>query len=144
MWRHLNKEYQHFQLFVKPGIQDYYVSRHSWYSFYQPQKDERLSLPWSHPVVLNRGHLDWESSALTTWPLHYIGHYPIRPSSGPLSGHHQVIAPSGHPEEYYQRFQGMFKRVSKNVPEDFEEFSRRFHRMFKKIRENINEDSAGC
>ena len=76
--------------------------------------------------------------------LHYIGDCPIRPSSGPLSGHHQVTAPSGHPEEYYQRFQGMFKRVSKNVPEDFEEFSRRFHRMFKKIRENINEDSAGC
>ena len=24
----------------------------SWYSFHQQQKDERLSLPWSHPVVL--------------------------------------------------------------------------------------------
>ena len=39
------------------------------YSFYRPQKDERLSRPWSHPVVLNTGPLDWESSALTTGPL---------------------------------------------------------------------------
>ena len=29
-------------------------------------KDERLSEPWSHPVVLNTEPLDWESSALTT------------------------------------------------------------------------------
>ena len=41
----------------------------SWYSFYRPRKDERLSRPWSHPVVLNTGPLDWESSALTTRPL---------------------------------------------------------------------------
>ena len=34
-----------------------------------PGKDERLSRPWSHPVVLNTGLLDWESSALTTRPL---------------------------------------------------------------------------
>ena len=48
------------------------VPRISWYWFYQPQKDERLSRHWSHPVVLNRGPLDWESSALTTRPLlHY-------------------------------------------------------------------------
>ena len=45
------------------------VPRNSWYSFYQPRKDGRLSWPWSHPVVLNTGPLDWESSALTTWPL---------------------------------------------------------------------------
>ena len=45
------------------------VPRNSWYSFYRPQKDERLSRPWSHPVVLNTGLLDWESSALTTRPL---------------------------------------------------------------------------
>ena len=45
------------------------VPRSSWYSFYQPWKDERLSQPWSHPVVLNTGPLDWESSALTTRPL---------------------------------------------------------------------------
>ena len=31
------------------------VPRNSWYSFYQPQKDERLRRPWSHPVVLNTG-----------------------------------------------------------------------------------------
>ena len=36
---------------------------HSWYSLYRPQKDERLSRPWSHPVVLNMGPLDWESRA---------------------------------------------------------------------------------
>ena len=47
----------------------YLVPRNSWYSFYRPQKDERLSQPWSHPVVLNTGPLDWESSALTPRPL---------------------------------------------------------------------------
>ena len=45
------------------------VPRYSWYSFYQPRKDERLSRPWSHSVVLITGPLDWESSALTTRPL---------------------------------------------------------------------------
>ena len=45
------------------------VPRNSWYSFYRPQKDERLSRPWSHSLVLNTGPLDWESSALTTRPL---------------------------------------------------------------------------
>ena len=44
------------------------VPRNSWYSFYRPRKDERLSRPWSHPVVLNTETLDWESSALTTRP----------------------------------------------------------------------------
>ena len=39
-----------------------------WYSFDRPQKDERLSRPWSHSMVLNMGPLDWESSALTTKP----------------------------------------------------------------------------
>ena len=29
----------------------------------------RMSRPWSHPVVLITGPLDWESSALTTRPL---------------------------------------------------------------------------
>ena len=32
-------------------------------------KDERLSRPWSDPVVLNTGPLDWEFSTLTTRPL---------------------------------------------------------------------------
>ena len=41
------------------------VPRNSWYSFYRPRKDERLSRPCSHPVVLNMGLLDWESSTLT-------------------------------------------------------------------------------
>ena len=38
------------------------------YSFDWPWKDERLSQPWSHPVVLNTGPLDWESSTITTRP----------------------------------------------------------------------------
>ena len=29
-----------------------------------PQKDERLSRPYSRPAVLNKGPLDWESSTL--------------------------------------------------------------------------------
>ena len=37
------------------------VPRNSWYSFYRPRKDKRLSRPWSHPVVLSTGPLDWES-----------------------------------------------------------------------------------
>ena len=37
---------------------------------HRPQKDEWLSWPTSHPVVLNMRPLDWESSALTTRPLH--------------------------------------------------------------------------
>ena len=41
----------------------------SWYSFDQPRKDEKLSPPWSHPVALSAGPLDWGSSALTTRPL---------------------------------------------------------------------------
>ena len=45
------------------------VPRNSWYSFYQLQKDERVSWPWSHPVVLNTGPLAWESSTLTTRSL---------------------------------------------------------------------------
>ena len=46
----------------------YQVPRSPWYSFYQPRKDERLSWPWRHPVVLNTRPLDWESSALTNSP----------------------------------------------------------------------------
>ena len=45
------------------------VPRNSWYSFDQPWKDKRLGRLWSHPVVLNAGPLDWESSTLTTRPL---------------------------------------------------------------------------
>ena len=37
--------------------------------FGRPRKNERLSQPWSRPVVLNTGPLEWESSALTTRPL---------------------------------------------------------------------------
>ena len=56
------------------------VTRNSWYSLYWPQKDEKLSRPWSqqvvlnlgwpwsHPVVLNTGPLDWESSTWTSRP----------------------------------------------------------------------------
>ena len=46
-----------------------WVPRNSWYSFYRPRNDERLSQPWSQPVVLNTGPLDWESIALTNRSL---------------------------------------------------------------------------
>ena len=38
------------------------------YSFYRPPKDEGLSQPWSHSVVLSMEPLDGEFSALTTRP----------------------------------------------------------------------------
>ena len=47
----------------------HWVPRKSWYSFYQPRKNERLSQPWSHPVDLNTGPLNWKSRALTSRPL---------------------------------------------------------------------------
>ena len=50
------------------------VPRYSWYSFYQPWKDERLSQLWNYRVVLNMGHLDWKSSTLTTRPLLHKEH----------------------------------------------------------------------
>ena len=58
------------------------VPRNSWCSIYQPQKDERLSRPWSHPGVLNTGPLDWESSAFTTSPLKVTQKPVIWPSKG--------------------------------------------------------------
>ena len=51
------------------GKSSLFFPRSSWYSFYRPRKDERLSWLWSHPEVLNLGLLDWESSSLTTTPL---------------------------------------------------------------------------
>ena len=39
------------------------VPRNFWYSFDRPRKDEKLSQLWSHPVVLNTGPMEWESSA---------------------------------------------------------------------------------
>ena len=51
--------------------QGYRATMGSWYLFNRPWKDERLGRPWSHPVVLIQGPLDWESSALTTRPLPY-------------------------------------------------------------------------
>ena len=44
------------------------VPRRSWYSFDQPWKDERLSLPWSYLVALNQGPLNWESCTLNYCP----------------------------------------------------------------------------
>ena len=44
------------------------VPKNSCYSFYQPRKDERLSRPWSHPLVLNTGPLDRKPRAFTTRP----------------------------------------------------------------------------
>ena len=43
--------------------------------FCWPRKDKKLSHPWSHPVVLSMGPLDWESRALTTRPLLLISFY---------------------------------------------------------------------
>ena len=42
------------------------VPRSSRYTIDRPRKSERLGWPWSYPVVLKPGTLDWESSALTT------------------------------------------------------------------------------
>ena len=42
------------------------------YSFYWPRKDERLSQPWSHPVVLNMGPPDCKSSTLTARPSGWV------------------------------------------------------------------------
>ena len=43
------------------------VPRSSWYLISQFRKNKRLRWPWSHPVVLNSGFLNWESrSTLTT------------------------------------------------------------------------------
>ena len=58
--------YSHFEEVVYFSPSD---PRNSWYSFYRPRTDERVSRPWSHPVVLNTGPLDWESSTLITRPL---------------------------------------------------------------------------
>ena len=44
-------------------------SRNSWYPFDQPQKDERLTWPWSHTVAFNTGPFDWGSSASTNRPV---------------------------------------------------------------------------
>ena len=38
--------------------------RNSWYSSFQPWKDERVSQTWSHLVVLNMGPLDWNTGLL--------------------------------------------------------------------------------
>ena len=45
------------------------VERNSWYLFHRSRKGERLRRPWSHPVILIMGPLNWESSTLTTSPL---------------------------------------------------------------------------
>ena len=45
------------------------VPKNSWYPFDQPQKDRRLTRPWSHTLVFNTRPLDWGSSALTNRPV---------------------------------------------------------------------------
>ena len=45
------------------------VKRVTWYSLNRPQKNERLSWPWSPPAVLNPRLMDRASSVLTTSPL---------------------------------------------------------------------------
>ena len=49
------------------------LSPRCWDSFDQPLDDERPRRTWSQPVVLNPRPLDWESSALNTWPLLHNG-----------------------------------------------------------------------
>ena len=52
LWMELSHSYNHYEetvYFLPPS------PRKSWYSIDQPQKDEMLSQPWSHPVVLNQG-----------------------------------------------------------------------------------------
>ena len=49
-----------------------YVPRNSWYSFDRLPEDEKLSRPWSNPVVVNTESLDWESSVLTTLTLQHF------------------------------------------------------------------------
>ena len=50
-----------------------------------PRKHERLSRPWSNPVVLNTELLDWESSALTTRPLNHSQPWAILKGSASLN-----------------------------------------------------------
>ena len=71
----------------------------SWYSFDQPRKDEKLSPPWSHPVALSAGPLDWGSSALTTRPLlhslekktHLLGSDCVSPHNIPEKLRKQIL-----------------------------------------------------
>ena len=49
-----------------------HVSRNSRYSIDRPRKEERLSSPWSRPVVSNLGTLDFQSTALSTRLLHVL------------------------------------------------------------------------
>ena len=57
---------------LQGGVDYHSVLRSPWYSIDQPRKDERLGRLWSHPVVSDLGLVDWESSALTTRPLHHV------------------------------------------------------------------------
>ena len=50
-------------------------------SFCYASKDERLSRPWSYPVILNMGPLNWESSTLTTRPLPHDPHDYLKKTS---------------------------------------------------------------
>ena len=54
------------------------VPRNCWYSYDWLEKDERLSRPWYHPVILNSGSLDWDCSTLTTRPLLSLVYIEIR------------------------------------------------------------------
>ena len=74
--------------------------RNFWYSFDPPQNDERLSRHLNHPVVLNTGSLDWESSALSTRPLlHKIKLNISSATLRHLFPFHRLIATDWHQEE---------------------------------------------
>ena len=63
---------------------------------FRPQKDERLNRPWSHPVGLNMGPLDWESSVVTTRALlHHSSLEPFWPLG--LWHNNDPLLPKNHP-----------------------------------------------
>ena len=59
----LQRRYEEAAHFLPPRPQEFLVL------IYRPRKDEMLSRPWTYPVTLKLGPLDWESSALTKKPL---------------------------------------------------------------------------
>ena len=59
----LQRRYEETAHFLPPRPQEFLVL------IYRPRKDEMLSRPWTYPVTLKLGPLDWESSALTKKPL---------------------------------------------------------------------------
>ena len=54
-------------LVIQPSLDGYFTQVPvNWSSYYWPQRNERLSRPWSHPEGLNWEHLNFQSNALAT------------------------------------------------------------------------------